>query len=76
MACTHKYIQNQRGQYFCEFCGDLKNPHQAAADARYREKNKGRGIVRKTVLVPEWRVRELQAILREWRAEANSGEQS
>ena len=48
----------------------LKPYDQVAADRRYRAGQKARGIVRKSVLVPENRVQELQAMLKQWRAEA------
>ena len=49
---------------------DKKPYDQVAADRRYRAGQKARGIVRKSVLVPENRVQELQAMLKQWRAEA------
>lgn len=46
----------------------LKKPYdQVAADRRYRKAQKAKGVVRKTVLVPESRVKELQALCRQWR---------
>ena len=64
------------GKYGCPNCNgegleDMKAPYdQVAADRRYRAGQKARGIVRKSVLVPENRVQELQAMLKQWRAEA------
>ncbi len=48
---------------------DKKPYNQTEADRRYRAKQKAKGVVRKTVLVPEKRVEELQALCRQWRAE-------
>ena len=46
---------------------DNKMAAQVAADRRYRARQKAKGVVRKTVLVPESRVQELQAMLKQWR---------
>ena len=48
---------------------DKKPYNQTEADRRYRAKQKAKGVVTKTVLVPEKRVEELQALCRQWRAE-------
>ena len=53
----------------CFECDAVKPYDQVAADRRYRAGQKARGIVRKSVLVPENRVQELQAMLKQWRAE-------
>ena len=46
---------------------DNKMDAQVAADRRYKAAQKAKGIVRKTVQVPENRWEELQAILKQWR---------
>jgi hypothetical protein len=43
-------------------------PTQSDNDRTYRVKQATKGIVRKSVLVPENRVAELHALLKQWRA--------
>ena len=50
---------------------DVKAPYdQVAADKRYRKRQQDRGIVRKTIRVPENRWEELQAIAKVMRDSA------
>jgi hypothetical protein len=42
---------------------------QVELDQAYRKRQADKGIVRKTVLVPESKLAELHAICRKWRAE-------
>ena len=42
---------------------------QSDIDRTYRAKQREKGIVRKTVLVPESRLVELHALMKKWRAE-------
>ena len=46
-----------------------QHSNQVDADRRYRAKQKDKGIVRKTVLVPENRVTELHELCKKWRSE-------
>ena len=49
----------------------MKEPYnQTDADRRYREKQKAKGIVRKTIRVPQNRWKELQAIAKVMRDDA------
>jgi hypothetical protein len=46
----------------------MKPNTQSDNDRTYRAKQATKGIVRKSVLVPENRVEELHALLKKWRA--------
>ena len=63
--CNHIYDEYD----LCFECNAKRPYSQVAADRRYRAAQKAKGIVRKTVLCPVERVPELQAMLRQWRAE-------
>ena len=64
--CNHIYDEHD----LCFECNKPRPYNQVDADRRYRTKQKASGIVRKTVLVPENRVAELHALLKEWRKNA------
>ena len=64
--CNHIYDEHG----LCFEC-DAKQPYdQVAADKRYRKRQQDKGIVRKTVRVPQNRWEELQAICKVMREEA------
>jgi hypothetical protein len=48
---------------------DVKPNTQSDNDRTYRARQATKGIVRKSVLVPENRVEELHALLKQWRSE-------
>jgi hypothetical protein len=62
----HKHTYDEHG--LCFEC-DKPKPSQVDHDNAYRKRQKSKGVVRKTVLVPLTRVKELHAICAKWRAE-------
>jgi len=64
--CNHIYDEYD----LCFECNAKRPYNQVDANRRYREKQKAKGIVRKTIRVPQNRWKELQAIAKVMRDDA------